>query len=408
MSRLSACLLALFALPATAQNDAWEAVDLGTTEDLRALTTGTNSFHLVVGTNGFAARLPLGFDEWFVLDVGTTEDLLSAVRFGGFDRRWVSGRNGTVYYSTDSGTSWQEHNVPDTNQAYVLTAPGSAVFAFGDAGAVYVTASVGGTWSEEDSGTTSALRDAETYENTLLGSIVVGENGTILSTDFFGTTWEPLDSGTTADLYAIAQIEETWLVAGEGGLILKSTDDGQTWTPRESGTTATLYALANFGPEETDYLVAGEDGTVLETRDFGETWCAHGTGTTATLYAVADYGSWYVAGESGLMLRALPSMCGAVAHEPASPPPGYTLSAAWPNPMIRQATLTLSVDRTQHVTADVVNVLGRRVALIFDGPVATGTGQTLSFERGRLAGGLYLVRVHGETFADVRAITLLP
>jgi photosystem II stability/assembly factor-like uncharacterized protein len=407
MSRLLTLLLALSAFPAAAQSG-WEVVDLGTEEDLRALTTETTNFHLVVGTNGFAARLPLGFDEWFVLDVGTEEDLLSAIRFSGFDGRYVSGRNGTVYYSTNSGTSWQEHALPDAEQDYVLAVPGSTVFAFGDGGAVYTTSSVGGTWSERDSGTASALRDAERYEDSLLGSIVVGEDGTILSTSFFGVEWEPLDSGTTADLYAIARIEETWLVVGEGGLVLKSTDDGQTWTPRESGTTATLYALANFGPEETDYLVAGENGTVLETRDFGETWCAHDTGTTTTLYAVAEYGAWYVAGEGGVMLKTLPSVCGAVANEPATPTPGYTLSAAWPNPMTDRTALALSVERAQHVTAEVVDVLGRRVALLFDGPAAAGAAQTLTFERGGLAGGHYLVRVRGETFADVRAVTLLP
>lgn len=398
-------LLALSALPAVAQPD-WEVVDLGTTENLHALYRG--GLPWVVGTNGFVASVANDYTTWTTHDVDTTEDLLSVIGPSASSRS-IAGRNGTYRYTTDAGATWQSVDLPDTEQDYVVTRPNSTWFALGSNGAIYADL-IGNpvSWIERPSGTTAALHDAESTMTVL----VVGDEGTILRGDLVGEMWTPVESGTTADLHAVAvRSGGEWLVVGESGLILKSTDDGATWTPRESGTTATLRALDGVA-SALRYVVVGDEGTILETKDFGETWCRHDAGTTADLYAVAAplREVWFVAGEGGLMLRSTTEGgqdCVAVASEPAAPAQGHTLSAAWPNPMRERAALALSVEHAQHVTAEVLNVLGRRVALLFDGPVAPGAAQTLVLERGGLTAGSYLVRVRGETFADVRAVTVL-
>jgi len=70
-----------------------------------------------------------------------------------------------------------------------------------------------------------------------------------------------------------------------------------------------------------------------------------------------------------------------------------------------RAALALSVDRPQRVTASVVDRLGRRVAVIFDGTVSGS--QTLVVDRNGLAAGAYVVRVEGETFAASRPLSIV-
>ena len=94
----------------------------------------------------------------------------------------------------------------------------------------------------------------------------------------------------------------------------------------------------------------------------------------------------------------------AVAAEGA--PASFELGAAYPNPATQRATLALSVDAAQHVTAVVVDALGRTVATVFDGPLAAGAIQALTVDAGRLAPGVYVVRVQGETFAQSRRLVV--
>ena len=85
-------------------------------------------------------------------------------------------------------------------------------------------------------------------------------------------------------------------------------------------------------------------------------------------------------------------------------PQQATLSPAFPNPFTARTRLTLTVPRRQHVRAAVYDVLGRRVATLFDGVVTAEGVQTIAVEAGNMPGGVYFVRVEGETFAETRRL----
>ncbi len=404
MKRSVLLLAFLLAAPALAQ-PTWEVVDLGTTEDLLALSALVEP-PWVVGTNGFVARASADLGTWTTFDAGTDTDLVSFSRYPlGSERFYVGGRAGIVRHTFD-GSSWFDHDIPDTTQDYVLRYNGGLV-AFGSEGDIRTSFNAIPPWVIQESGTTASLNDAFLRGDTF---IAVGDEGTILRSTLQAETWAAVESGTTANLHAVgAMVGDVWVAVGEGGLVLKSNDNGLTWTPRNSGTTATLYDLAE---RSFDFLAVGEGGLVIKSETRGDTWCFLDTGTTATLYAATRLSSnrWLVAGEGGVLLLAqfgALGNCVPVSGEEAAPEVGYTLSAAWPNPMTQRTALSLSVDRPQHVTAEVVDLLGRRVALLFDGPIATGAVHTLTLERRGLPSGTYLVRVAGETFGASRRVTLL-
>ncbi|NNF57982.1 MAG: T9SS type A sorting domain-containing protein [Rhodothermaceae bacterium] len=94
-----------------------------------------------------------------------------------------------------------------------------------------------------------------------------------------------------------------------------------------------------------------------------------------------------------------------VAAEPLAPlAESFTLSTAYPNPSTGLARLNLVVRKTQPVHAEVVDVLGRRVALLYDSVLPAGTQHTLTVEGEDLPSGLYFVRVQGATFATQQPV----
>ena len=85
----------------------------------------------------------------------------------------------------------------------------------------------------------------------------------------------------------------------------------------------------------------------------------------------------------------------------------YALSAAYPNPLGQSAQLVLQVRESQPVTAEVFDMLGRKVATLFDGTVASGARHTLQVDASQWASGAYIVRVSGEAFSETRRITVV-
>ena len=85
--------------------------------------------------------------------------------------------------------------------------------------------------------------------------------------------------------------------------------------------------------------------------------------------------------------------------------------AVWPNPAASRGTVRLSVSTAaRHATAQVYDALGRRVAVLHDGPLATGA-HDFGFAASALAPGIYVVQVRvtpavGAAWTEVRRMTV--
>lgn len=86
----------------------------------------------------------------------------------------------------------------------------------------------------------------------------------------------------------------------------------------------------------------------------------------------------------------------------------FEVSPVYPNPVRNRSRLAVSVAETQHVQVALYNVLGQRVATLFDNVIAGGEARPpLTVEAGSLPSGLYLVRIQGEHFTATRRIALV-
>ena len=82
------------------------------------------------------------------------------------------------------------------------------------------------------------------------------------------------------------------------------------------------------------------------------------------------------------------------------------LTAAAPNPFNGQTAFELVVAEPQHVRVEVLDVLGRQVAVLFDGGVVAGARYPFSLSAAGLRSGVYVYRAVGETFQASRRVTL--
>lgn len=85
----------------------------------------------------------------------------------------------------------------------------------------------------------------------------------------------------------------------------------------------------------------------------------------------------------------------------------FQVSSPYPNPFNPQTTFELAVAREQHVTVEAYNLLGARVALLYDDILPAKESHTFAFEATDLPSGLYLIRTTGETFINTQRVTLL-
>jgi len=88
----------------------------------------------------------------------------------------------------------------------------------------------------------------------------------------------------------------------------------------------------------------------------------------------------------------------------APPPAADALAPLAPNPSAGEARTVLTLARAASVTAEVVDVLGRRVALLHEGPLPAGAH---ALTAAGLAPGVYVLRVTGAAAPMARRLTVV-
>ena len=88
-------------------------------------------------------------------------------------------------------------------------------------------------------------------------------------------------------------------------------------------------------------------------------------------------------------------------------PSAHAVSALHPNPFSSQTSFTLAVRETQAVRVDVFDLLGRRVATLYDDVLPAEHVERFHLDGSAWPSGMYLIQVMGERFAETRRITLV-
>jgi hypothetical protein len=83
------------------------------------------------------------------------------------------------------------------------------------------------------------------------------------------------------------------------------------------------------------------------------------------------------------------------------------LTAAFPNPFDARSTFSVTVDRAQEVTVRLYDVLGRQVAILFEGYILPGNATQIEISGSALPAGAYVYEAVGKDFRESRALTVV-
>ncbi len=95
----------------------------------------------------------------------------------------------------------------------------------------------------------------------------------------------------------------------------------------------------------------------------------------------------------------------ALGNEGSSMTSEFTLAHAFPNPFSSRTALKFATDTPQRIQVDVYNVIGKRVAAIFDGKIQAHIEYEFLFDANGLPDGLYMVKATGKQ-TSVRSVIL--
>ena len=236
-----------------------------------------------------------------------------------------------------------------------------------------------------------------TYQDVITGAGGTGPRavsiphgvGFVWSSAMWDMTWNLIDAhGYSPDLY-----DAEGTAGNQIALNLYAT--GLKLTPCNPG-----FVSGRDGILAADALLYPDPATPGQGLHYSEIWRAfarRGVGFGAS------QGSTNSAND-GTASFALPT---GVATEATTEGGIARLDVAGPNPFTVATTVNLSVDRAQDVRVEVLDLLGRRVAVLHDGPVVAGAPVAVRVSAAGLPSGVYVVRAAGETFTLSERVTVV-
>ncbi|HET6400508.1 MAG TPA: hypothetical protein VFH95_03830 [Candidatus Kapabacteria bacterium] len=306
-----------------------------------------------------------------------------------------------IYYSTDSGASWNsskwtpDPGWPDNIQA--LFAHDGYVFA---GGGLFRSSDSGRDWEYD---TTNAFPRWYQAIYSFAGndSVILGGNDAdyVLRSTDNGDTWDT--SRLTTDLYVGDLVDALTIIgnvalAGTSGGLYRSTNLGRTWIHID--TSIFNYGNGVLSLRSIDgVVVAGTHGSISLSRDSGLSWEPFGVGLPSDCWAsslgVAD--RYLFAG-----INSVP----AVYRRPISDLSGVANTLpimqdirSYPNPFSQSTEITFTSEAAGYAEVSIINLLGAEVAHLFSGELAAGEHSFAWSKPTGLPDGMYecLVRMNG-------------
>ncbi len=85
-------------------------------------------------------------------------------------------------------------------------------------------------------------------------------------------------------------------------------------------------------------------------------------------------------------------------------PEAVAIYSFYPNPFQGRGTFELQLETSEYVSIDLIDILGRRVERLFSGQMSAGTKTSIPVRVAGIPGGVYAIRVTGESFEHTKTI----
>lgn len=319
-------------------------------------------------------------------------------------RAWVGTANGEIYATTDAGASWARQSYPAPFSPFInaIRCFGSGLgYAMGDPPAgtgkfvVLRTTNGGSTWAHLASEPTGPIGEAGWNNSFWWTDSLNGWFGTNAGKNWRttngGQSWTSSTSGSTNSVGISFGTPLRGVAVHNDGVISRTENGGQSWTTAVSPTTDGLVAVA-FAPG-TPFAWTGTSERIYATRDDGLTWNsqpAYPFEGGLTHFSFVDTARGWAVTRSGEILR-----FNVGGDTSVTGPTTYLLDQNFPNPFNAGTTIRFRVPRESRVLLELFDVLGARVAVLYDGNCLPGI-YDIRYDVRRLATGPYFYRITAE------------
>jgi len=387
-----------------------------------------------IGGDGFDAVWHQENDTW----------MIGGFQFNGFQRSLDGGVNWSSATSglTDTGES---PNAPFINSLERNAFDSDILFAIGGSG-VWKSTDFGATWllkpiAASAWGFRSSSRgvvrpslasgdvvwagfEMDPVDNgggDILGQIHVSTDG---GETFTATTPSPLSPAPLSGLATHPSDPNTAYAlfsVSEQPKILRTRDLGQTWediSGFDEGSSGVLSARGFPNVAVYDLLVipdfphilwAGTEVGLFVSEDDGASWQLSDSGLpSVSIWRMKALGDEIVLASHGrgvwvVPIGAVTPLATDVSDVDDALPRTLALTSVYPNPLVREATVAFELPATEQVRLEVVDLSGRRVAVLEDAVRLAGR-HTVQWRPGPLAAGTYFIRITTPSGSETRTV----
>jgi hypothetical protein len=343
-----------------------------------------------------------------------------------------AGTWGSIFLSTNNGTSWKTINSGLTAVTDIAVIPasngtgGSKIFAsttlsfdlwhwavYG--GGIFFTTNYGLTWTSINVGLMNndvfalAVSGNDLFAATDYGVHRLNDNGT--SWTRVGLEYNSVSTlvGNGTSLFAGTQDKaEDWSLRTRfGSGVFRSTNNGTSWTAVNNGlTNLDVRSLAVSG---TNLFVGTFGGGVFLSTNNGTSWTAVNKGLMNTaIWSLSVSGTNLFAGtdSGGVWRRPLSEMILTDVEEfHASFPENYSLEQNYPNPFNPSTRIEFSIPHAEYVTLKVFDMAGREVAKLVNSTLKPGSHE-LTFDGTDFTSGVYFYRLQAGESVQTKKFVL--
>jgi len=364
-----------------------------------------------------------------------------------------------IFVSTDNGENWVSINVGlQSKIIYTILINGKTIFAGTETGA-YISTNNGLNWNAINSGLSaipvrSLAKSNLTQDNT---TIYAGTWNGVFNTTNNGTNWHSTGlSNISMPVHSVVVFDNYIFAATFAGGIFCSQDNGKSWSdisilysngePEDGGIEA-VYSLSSIGPNvimsagidgtlyhlpynnptkfavcnipiegqpilsfaarNTNLFAGSSVGNIFMSINYGIIWkLLSYTLTDHSAYSLALNNSYIFAGtENGVWRLWYP---GATTNVDKSnkTPTGFSLEQNYPNPFNPTTAISYQLPAYSHVSLEVYDLLGRKLATLIDENKAPGSYK-IEYNACKLTSGIYFYQMKAGSFVDTKKFILL-